>query len=342
MTGRTRRYLRRTLEFLALGGFPVLVVLSYRPSGARTLEARDEVAETLLRESQGIRDRLRFEDFDYSESEGDAEVYRLRAAEAIAFAEGADRLFRLKDVTFQSRDAASGRVAVVAAPRAEFVPATKAFRVFDGVRIDGEGVGVRSVSFNYDPVRKLLVSEGPVKALRDGLVATALEGSVETAAGVIRFRNDVRLGGVDDRGRRIALSAKEVDLRRGGGFSARGSVVLKTDELLLRGDEAEREPLDGADRLSARGSVVAVLIPRQGEKLTSPIRAEGEALELRRDATGAPGEVQSMQDEASLDGLTQADLVCQKHPWHETTGDLAGNVDLVRQQIHPPPAKAAH
>jgi hypothetical protein len=75
VTGRTRRYLRRTLAFLALGGFPVLVVLSYRPSGARTLEARDEVAETLLRESQGIRDRLRFEDFDYSESEGDAEVY---------------------------------------------------------------------------------------------------------------------------------------------------------------------------------------------------------------------------------------------------------------------------
>ncbi|MBK9967808.1 MAG: hypothetical protein IPP07_24190 [Holophagales bacterium] len=301
MTGRTRRYLRRTLAFLALGGFPVLVVLSYRPSGARTLEARDEVAETLLRESQGIRDRLRFEDFDYSESEGDAEVYRLRAAEAIAFAEGADRLFRLKDVTFQSRDAASGRVAVVAAPRAEFVPATKAFRVFDGVRIDGEGVGVRSVSFNYDPVRKLLVSEGPVKALRDGLVATALEGSVETAAGVIRFRNDVRLGGVDDRGRRIALSAKEVDLRRGGGFSARGSVVLKTDELLLRGDEAEREPLDGADRLSARGSVVAVLIPRQGEKLTSPIRAEGEALELRRDATGAPGDLLLTGSPARLD-----------------------------------------
>jgi hypothetical protein len=152
MTGRTRRVLRRALAFLALGGFPLLVVLSYRPSGARTLEARDEVAETLLRESQGVRDRLRFEDFDYSESDaGGAEVYRLRAAEAIAFAEGADRMFRLKDVTFQSRDAVTGRTAVVAAPRAEFVPSTKAFRVFEGVRIDGEGVGVRSVSFRYDP-----------------------------------------------------------------------------------------------------------------------------------------------------------------------------------------------
>ena len=291
MTGRTRRLLRRALAFLAFGGFPLLVVLSYRPSGARTLEAREEVARTLLRESQGIRDRLRFEDFDYSESEGDAEVYRLRAAEAIAFAEGADRMFRLKDVTFQSRDATTGRTAVVAAPRAEFVPSTKAFRVFEGVRIDGEGVGIRSVSFQYDPTRKLLVSEGPVTALRDGLVATALEGSVETAAGVVRFRNDVRLGGLDDRGRRFALSAREVDLRRGGGFSARGTVVLKTDELLLRGDEAEREPLGDADRLSARGSVEAILIPAQGGKLTAPIRAEGESLELRRDATGAPGDL---------------------------------------------------
>jgi lipopolysaccharide export system protein LptA len=291
VTGRTRRVLRRALAFLALGGFPLLVVLSYRPSGARTLQAREEVAETLLRESQGIRDRIRFEDFDYSESDGDAEVYRLRAAEAIAFAEGADRMFRLKDVTFQSRDAATGRIAVVAAPRAEFVPATKAFRVFEGVRIDGEGVGIRSVSFQYDPARRLLVSEGPVTALREGLVATALEGSVETDAGVVRFRNDVRLGGKDDRGRRFALSAQEVDLRRGGGFSARGGVVLRTDELLLRGDEAVRELLGEADRLSAHGSVRAILIPDQGGKLTTPIRAEGESLELRRDAAGAPGEL---------------------------------------------------
>lgn len=301
MRGKKRLYLRRALAFLAVAGFPLLVVVSYRPSGARTLESREEVAETLLREAQGARDRLRFEDFDYSESEGDAEVYRLRAVEAIAFGEGSDRMFRLKDVTFQSRDAASGRVALVSAPRAEFVPATKAFRVFDGVRIDGEGVGIRSVSFNYDPMRKLLVSEGAVTAMRDGLVATALAGSVETAAGVIRFRDDVRLGGVDDRGRRIVLQAREVDLRRGGGFTARGSVVLKTDELLLRGDEAEREPLGDADRISARGEVEAVVIPRQAEKLTAPIRAEGDSLEMKRDASGAPGDLLLTGSPARLD-----------------------------------------
>ena len=277
MTGRTRRLLRRALAFLALGGFPLLVVLSYRPSGARTLEAREEVAETLLRESQGIRDRLRFEDFDYSESEGDAEVYRLRAAEAIAFAEGADRMFRLKDVTFQSRDAATGRIAVVAAPRAEFVPATKAFRVFEGVRIDGEGVGIRSVSFRYDPARQAPrlggTRDGPARrARRDGPRGLRRDGRRDRPLPKRRSGS----GALDDRGRRFALSAGEVDLRRGGGFSARGTVVLKTDELLLRGDEAEREPLGEADRLSARGSVEAILSPARGGKLTAPIRAAGE------------------------------------------------------------------
>jgi lipopolysaccharide export system protein LptA len=106
---------------------------------------------------------------------------------------------------------------------------------------------------------------------------------------------------MDDRGRRLALSAREVDLRQGGGFSARGTVVLKTDELLLRGDEAEREPVGDADRLSARGSVEAVLIPAQGGKLTTPLRAAGESLELRRDATGAPGDLLLTGTPARLD-----------------------------------------
>ncbi len=307
MTAKTKRLLRRILAFLALGGFPLLVVVSFRPSGARTEQAHVEVAGTLLRESEGIRDRLRFEEFDYSESEGDAEVYRLRAAEAIAFAEGADRMFRLKDVTFLTRDAATGRSAVLEAPRAEFVPGTKAFRVFDGVRIEGEGVGVRSVSFRYDPGRKILVSEGPVTALHDGLVATAREGSVETGAGVVRFRGAVRVGGEDERGRRLALAAEEVDLRRGGGFAARGAVVLKTDELLLRGAAAGREPFGDGDRLSALGSVVAFLVPGTEASLESPVRAEGERLELHRDAAGVPARILLSGAPARLDVPPDAD-----------------------------------
>ena len=301
MTGRVRRLLRRTFAFLALGGFPLVVAVLYRPSGARTAEASREIAETLRRESAGIRDRLRFEEFDYSESEGDAEVYRLRAAEAIAFADGSDRTFRLKDVTFVTRDARTGRSALLEAPRAEFVPATKGFRVFDGVRIEGEGIGVRSSSFRYDPVSRLLVSEGEVAALSDGLVARARQGTVETGAGVVRFRGDVRVGGEDGRGRRIAVTADEVDLRRGGALWARGAVVLKTDELVLRGEEAEREMAPGGDRLVARGAVTALLVPGEGTGPRVPIRAEGDSAELDRDARGEPGRLRLAGKPARID-----------------------------------------
>ncbi len=301
MTGRTRRLLRRVLAFLALAGFPLFVVLSYRPAGARTDRTRSEIAATLLSESAGVRDRLRFEDFDYSETEGDEEVYRLQATEAIAFAEGADRTFRLKDVTFRTRDAASGRLAIVAAPRAEFVPSTKAFRVFDGVSVEGEGVGIRCVSFRYDPVHKVLASEGPVTALREGLLATAREGTVESGAGVLRFRGTVRVGGEDDRGRRIALSAEEVDLARGGGFSARGEVILKTDDLLLRAAEAKREVIGPADRMTARGAVTAVLVPGEGRAPATAVRAEGDTLELARDAEGRPERLRLAGSPARID-----------------------------------------
>lgn len=301
MIALRKRILRRVLGLLAFVGFPLLVVGSYRPSGARTEAARGAVAETLLRESGGIRDRLRFEEFDYSESEGDAEVYRLRAAEAIAFAEGADRTFRLKDVTFVTRDAVTGRAAILDAPRAEFVPSTKGFRVFDGVRVEGEGFSVRCVSFRFDPTRRLLVSEGPVTALRDALVATAREGAVETGAGVVRFREAVRVGGRDDRGRRISLTADEVDLARGGGFSARGAVVLKTDDLVLRSAEARRETLGEGDRIEARGDVDAIVVPSLGGKPTSPVRAAGTRLEVLRDARGAPGRLLLSGTPARLD-----------------------------------------
>ena len=302
MRGPAKRRLRRSLAVLALGGFPLLVVLSYRPAGARTEAARGAVAETLLRESAGVRDRLRFEEFDYSESEGDDEVYRLRAAEAIAFAEGADRTFRLKDVTFLTRDPASGRSAVLAAPRAEFVPSTKAFRVFEGVRVEGEGISVGSSSFRYDPPTRLLVSEGPVTAVRDGLVGRAKSGSVESGAGVVRFRDDVRLGGTDDRGRRVLLTAAEVDLVRGGAIEARGDVSLKTDELLLHGATLRREAAGEGGRVVAAGAVEAVLVPDgPGSALETPARAVGEHLELQTDARGTPGRLLLSGAPARLD-----------------------------------------
>jgi len=301
VTGRTRRALRRFLAVLALAGFPLLVAVSYRPAGARTGEAKRDVAPTLLREAAGTRDRLRFEEFDYSESEGEAEVYRLRAAEAIAFEEGSDRTFRLKDVSFRTRDGATGRTAVLEAPRAEFVPATKGFRVFDGVRVEGEGVSVRSVSFRYDPQTRLLVSEGPVTALHGALVATSRSGSVATGEGIVSFRENVRVGGEDERGRRIALTAREVDLSRGGGLSARGAVVLKTDELFLRGAEARREPAGAGDRLEARGDVHAVFLSSRPGSAPLPVRAEGDRLELVRSPEGRPERLRLKGGPARLD-----------------------------------------
>jgi lipopolysaccharide export system protein LptA len=283
-----RRRLRQALGLLTFAGFPLAIVLSWRPAGARTDSAPAEVAETLLAESEGIRDRVRFEEFDYSETEGDSEVYRLRAAEAIAFADGADRTFRLKDVTFLTRDAESGRAALLEAPRAEFVPSTKAFRVFEGVRVEGAGIHLAGHSFRYDPPTRLLVSDGPVTAIRGSLVARALGGAVESGAGIVRFRDDVRLGGEDDRGRRISLTADAVDLERGGGLSARGDVVLKTDELVLRGREVERRTAGDGDLVTARGNVEALLVRGAGGELDSPIRTSGEHLELERNAEAQP------------------------------------------------------
>jgi lipopolysaccharide export system protein LptA len=283
-----RRRLRQALGLLTFAGFPLAIVLSWRPAGARTDSAPAEVAETLLAESEGIRDRVRFEEFDYSETEGDSEIYRLRAAEAIAFADGADRTFRLKDVTFLTRDAESGRAALLEAPRAEFVPSTKAFRVFEGVRVEGAGIHLAGHSFRYDPPTRLLVSDGPVTAIRGSLVARALGGAVESGAGIVRFRDDVRLGGEDDRGRRISLTADAVDLERGGGLSARGDVVLKTDELVLRGREVERRTAGDGDLVTARGNVEALLVRGAGGELDSPIRTSGEHLELERNAEAEP------------------------------------------------------
>lgn len=296
-----RRRIRQALGLLAFAGFPLAIVLSWRPAGARTDTARAEVAETLLAESEGIRDRVRFEEFDYSETEQDSEVYRLRAAEAIAFADGADRTFRLKDVTFVTRDAETGRAAVLEAPRAEFVPSTKAFRVFEGVRVEGAGIHLAGRSFRYDPQTRLLVSDGPVAAIRGALVARALGGAVESGAGIVRFRDDVRLGGEDDRGRRISLTADAVDLERGGGLAARGDVVLKTDELVLRGREVERRPAGDGDRVSARGGVEALLVRGAGGALDSPIRASGEHLELERNAEAEPSRMALSGSPARID-----------------------------------------
>ena len=71
---------------LVLGAaFALLVVFSYRKPGARTEGAKDPVAETLLAEANGARDRMRFRDFQYDETRESEGRYRVTASEAVRF-----------------------------------------------------------------------------------------------------------------------------------------------------------------------------------------------------------------------------------------------------------------
>jgi len=100
---RFRRIARASVAALGVA-FLLFVVLSYRKPGARTEGASDPVAETLLREAGGKRDTMRFRDFQYDETRAAEGRYRVRASEAIKFEEKGEKLFRLKDVVFESRE----------------------------------------------------------------------------------------------------------------------------------------------------------------------------------------------------------------------------------------------
>ena len=135
-------------------------MLSYRKPGARTEGAKDPVAETLLAEANGARDRMRFRDFQYDETRESEGRYRVTATEAVRFDEKSGRVFRLKDVVFESRESKEGRTVSIRAPRAELAEGSRAFRVFDGVEVAGEEMRVTGESFRYDPVRRQLASGG--------------------------------------------------------------------------------------------------------------------------------------------------------------------------------------
>ena len=141
-----RRQIARTAVAAAAAAFTLFVLLSYRKPGARTEGAREPVAETLLREAGGKRDTMRFRDFQYDETRVSEGRYRVRASEAVKFEEKGEKLFRLKDVVFESQEGAGARVVSVRAPRAELVEGSRAFRVFDDVRIEGEETSVSASS----------------------------------------------------------------------------------------------------------------------------------------------------------------------------------------------------
>ena len=244
----------RALVLVLAGAFAVVVVVSYHKPGARTEGARDPVAETLVAEAHGARDRMRFRDFQYDETREAQGRYRVTATEAVRFDEKGERVFRLKDVVFESRESKNGQTVSIRAPRAELTEGSRAFRVFEGVEVSGEGMRVTGASFRYDPARRLLASDGPVDATRGGLVANASSGSVDTRDGVLELEGDARLRGRGDEGRPVELRAPRVvvgtertargERRRG---SEDGAVRPAGGDFRARG-AAGGEPREGDDR----------------------------------------------------------------------------------------------
>ncbi|HSB36312.1 MAG TPA: hypothetical protein VLH41_05510, partial [Thermoanaerobaculia bacterium] len=293
---------RRALVAAAVVWLGTLLVL-YRKPGARPADSRGGVAETLVAEAGGVRDRMRFRDFDYLETGGGSGRYRLRAAEALRFDENWERKFRLKDVEFEATPEGAARPVRLFAPRAEFVEATKAFRVFDGVEIDGEETILRGESFRYEPARRTLVSEGAVRAERGRIVVRADGGTLRTNDGVLLLDGSVRLRGRAEDGRALALDSPTVELWRGGRIVAAGDGTdLRTDAFTVRSRAFERTKEGEGDRIRAEGEAVLLLAP-DPRRVPVPVFVTGDVLELVRDGQGQPTSV----DASSAAGRAQID-----------------------------------
>jgi lipopolysaccharide export system protein LptA len=298
---RARRAGRAMLVVLA-AAFAGLLLLSYRKPGARTEGVSGGVAETLVKEAAGIRDRMRFGDFDYVERRGTEESYRLRASEALKFEAQGSQVYRLKDVDFTSRPAAGGRGFLALAPRAEFTDGSKAFRIFDGAQIRGQDATIRGASFRYDPTLRSFVSDGAVTALHGRLVGRADRGSVDTQSGVVFLNGNVRLRGLLDDGREIDLAAPKVELRKGGFLVAVGGAITKTDTFVLRCATLERSVEADGDRILAKNAARLLLMP--DGRIPSAVVASGETLDLKRDSAGQP----ALLDVTTPGGISRLDV----------------------------------
>ncbi len=300
---RFRRMIRAAILALVVG-FALLVVLSYRKPGARTEGVRDPVAETLLKESGGKRDTMRFRDFQYDETRASEGRYRVRATEAVRFEEKGEKIFRLKDVVFESREGAGERAISVRAPRAEMIEGSRAFRVFDGVKIEGEETSLSAASFRYDPARRELASEGPVTALRGALVARAASGKLGVRDGNLVLDGDAHLGGRAEGGRAVDLAAPRVVVSRDGRLDATGGAVLKTDRFILRSESVSRLAEPDGSRLRATTGAFLLVLPESGQP-PAALTAQGDALEMRVDASGQPA---GLEADGGAPGLARLDL----------------------------------
>ncbi|MEO6324005.1 MAG: hypothetical protein ABIT01_12505 [Thermoanaerobaculia bacterium] len=285
---------RRLLRWLVVSFGVLLVVLLayfYRKPGIPAGVIRDVVAETLVKEAKGIRDRVRFKGFDYVETRAQQGKYHLRATEALGFEENGDQIIRLKDVLFESQDGVAGPGIAITAPRAEFAQVSRAIRVFEGVRIEGEGTTLSGSSFHYENLSGKFRSDGPVTAVRGGLIARADEGELQARDGVLLLKGSVRVRGRMERARRMDLSAPTVRLGRLGELAAEGGVTIKTEESFLRSRIFVRKAEESGDRLRAEGDAIILFRP-DAARLAAPLLASAEIIQLLRDAAGDPSSLE--------------------------------------------------
>ena len=299
---RARRFLQRLITGTGVA-LVLLLAYFYRKPGIPAGQIRDAVAETLVREAKGIRDRVRFRGFDYVETRAQQGKYHLRATEALGFEENGDQIIRLKDVLFESHEGASGAGIAITAPRAEFAQLSRAIRVFEGVRIEGEGTTLNGKSFHYENMTGKFRSDGPVTAVRGSLVARADEGELQARDGVLLLKGAVRVRGRMEGARRMDLAAPAVRLGRLGELVAEGGVTIKTEESFLRCRNFLRTAELTGDRLRAQGDAQILLRP-DPSRISAPLFGSADVIELSRNVAGEPARLEL----SSIAGRSRIDV----------------------------------
>ena len=212
---------------------------------------------------------------------------------------------------FESREGVGERAISVRAPRAEMVEGSRAFRIFDGVRIEGEETSLSAASFRYDPAHRVLASEGPVAALRGALVARAASGTLGVGDGNLVLDGDAHLSGRAEGGRGVDLAAPHVVVSRDGRLDATGGAVLKTDRFVLRSESVSRLAASEGSRLRATTGAFLLVLPESGQP-PAALTAQGDTLEIRLDASGQPTGLEADGGAGSLARLDLAPAVASR------------------------------
>ena len=125
------------------------------------------------------------------------------------------------------------------------------------------------------------------------------------------------------------------------GFEGLGD-SLGVGEEEVGGAEDELVFEEGIEFGILRGDGLASFFIEDGEgeieaavKLDKPLMDEGVG-EEDEDAVGATGEVEAVEDEAGLDGFSEADFVSEEGAGVRTGGDFVGDVNLVGDEVDAP------